>query len=533
MIRKILVLSGLLISFSLAAQTPTAPRPASPRQQFPGLFEAVQLGRVFPDNKTFVDAEPREAPTVILAAYAQLKDQPNFRLRDFVEAYFRLPAATGPTYRTHVAAGLRHHLDTLWTVLRRPGQDSVSRYSSLLPLPQAYVVPGGRFREVYYWDSYFTMLGLRESGRPELIRGMVDNFAYLITRYGFIPNGNRTYYLTRSQPPFFGRMVTLLASLQTRPTAADSVRLAYHPALLREYEFWMAAADSVAPGAAARSVVRLPDGTLLNRYWDQSTEPREESYQEDVAVAARAGSRPAADVYRNMRAAAASGWDFSSRWFVPGQGLESIRTTELVPVDLNCLLYEVEMQLAHTSRLRREPALAQQLETRARARRQAIRRYCWDSQANWFMDYDWVRRQPAPVRTLAGVMPLTVGVATASQARQVAVGLRQKFLRPGGLVTTLSTTGQQWDAPNAWAPLQWLSVMGLRRYGETELAQTIVSRWTGLNEQVFRQTGKLMEKYDVEHAALGGGGEYPLQDGFGWTNGVLLDFLRPAAAPQR
>ncbi|MFD2784948.1 alpha,alpha-trehalase TreF [Hymenobacter rubripertinctus] len=533
MIRLLLLLSGLLLSLALPAQPPTT-LPPSPRQLFPGLFEAVQLGRVFPDNKTFVDAEPRDEPAVILAAYAQFKDQPNFRLRDFVEAYFRLPATTGPTYRTHVAAGLRHHLDTLWTVLRRPGQDSVSRYSSLLPLPQAYVVPGGRFREVYYWDSYFTLLGLRESGRPELIRGMVDNFAYLISRYGFIPNGNRTYYLTRSQPPFFGRMVALLAGLQPRPAAADSVRLAYHPALLREYQFWMAAADSVAPGQARRSVVRLPDGTLLNRYWDRSAQPREESYQEDVAVAARTTSRPAAGVYRDLRAAAASGWDFSSRWLVPGQGLESIRTTELVPVDLNCLLYEVEGQLAHTSRLRGEPALAQRLETRARARRRAIRRYCWDEQANWFVDYDWVRRQPAPVRTLAGVVPLTVGVASRSQARHVAAGLRQNFLRPGGLVTTLSTTGQQWDAPNAWAPLQWLAVTGLRRYGETALAQTIVGRWTGLNEQVFRQTGKLMEKYDVDHPATpGGGGEYPLQDGFGWTNGVLLDFLRPAAPPPR
>ncbi|WP_262490642.1 trehalase family glycosidase [Hymenobacter amundsenii] len=279
--------------------------------------------------------------------------------------------------------------------------------------------------------------------------------------------------------------------------------------------------------------MRLSDGTLLNRYWDQSAEPREESYREDVAVAARATNRPAADVYRNLRAAAASGWDFSSRWFVPGQGLESIRTTALVPVDLNCLLYEVELQLARTSRLRQDKAAATQLENRARARRRALLRYCWDKKAGWFLDYDFEHRQPSPVRTLAGVLPLTVGIATPAQARQVAAGLRRDFLKAGGLVTTLSRTGQQWDAPNAWAPLQWLAVTGLRRYHETALAHTIVGRWMALNEQVFRRIGKLMEKYDVENpTAPGGGGEYPLQDGFGWTNGVWLDFQRSVPQPR-
>ncbi|MCA8832367.1 alpha,alpha-trehalase TreF [Hymenobacter pini] len=496
-------------------------QPATPRQLFPGLFEAVQLGRVFPDNKTFVDAEPREQPAVILAAYEQMRRQPGFNLQQFVETYFRLPAASGPEYRTHVPAGLLHHLDTLWMVLRRPGQDSVGHYASLLPLPHAYVVPGGRFREVYYWDSYFTMLGLRASHQPELLRDMVDNFAYLISRYGFIPNGNRTYYLTRSQPPFFGRMVELLAEMQ----GGDAVRQRYYPALLREYQFWMAAADSITPGQAEGGVVRLPDGTLLNRYWDQSAEPREESYQEDVAAAGR-GSRPAAEFYRDIRAAAASGWDFSSRWLEAGQGLESIRTTQLVPVDLNCLLYENEVQLARLARLRKGTALAKQLEQRATARRKALLRYCWDAQHKWFVDYDWVRQQPAAVRTLAGVYPLTVGIATKTQARHVAEGLEKDFLKPGGLVTTLASTGEQWDAPNAWAPLQWMAVEGLRHYGQHEEARIVATRWIALNEQVFQQTGKLMEKYNVMNpAAPGGGGEYPLQDGFGWTNGVLLDFL--------
>lgn len=515
--KKYLLLWFCILPLLLRAQQ----LPPSPRQLFPGLFEAVQLGRVFPDNKTFVDATPREQPAVILAAYAEQSRLPGFDIKRFVEAYFQLPEATASGYQTNIAAGLPRHLDTLWTVLRRPGRATAPPYSSLLPLPKPYVVPGGRFREVYYWDSYFTMLGLRASHREELLRDMVDNFAFLITRYGFIPNGSRTYYLTRSQPPFFSRMVELLAQTQ-----GDTVLRRYHPALLREYQFWMAGSDSLAPGQARRAVVRLSGGETLNRYWDQSAEPREESYQEDVAAAQR-GTRPAAQFYRDVRAAAASGWDFSSRWFAPGGGLETIRTTSLIPVDLNCLLYQLEGTLARSSRLSGDATAARSFEQKAEVRRKAILRYCWNSSANWFVDYDWEHRQPSPLRTLAGVFPLESGIATSAQARKTADGLRRDFLKAGGLITTLATTGQQWDAPNAWAPLQWMAVVGLRRYKENDLARLIAQRWVGLNQRVFEQTGKMMEKYNAENpSALGGGGEYPLQDGFGWTNGVLLDLKR-------
>ncbi|QJX46978.1 alpha,alpha-trehalase TreF [Hymenobacter taeanensis] len=516
--KKVLLAYLCLFALTVSAQN-TALR--TPRQLFPGLFEAVQMQRIFPDNKTFVDAIPRETPAVILQAYNEQRQLPGFDLNRFVLAYFRLPTSAETAYHTNIERGLRAHLDTLWTVLQRPPTDSVAPYSSLLPLPRPYVVPGGRFREVYYWDSYFTMLGLQVSHRPALIRGMVDNFAFLINQYGFIPNGNRTYYLTRSQPPFFSRMVELLASEQ-----GDTVLSRYHAPLLREYQFWMAGADSLAPGQAHRSVVRMPGGELLNRYWDQSAEPREESYQEDV-LAAQRGSRPVAQFYRDVRAAAASGWDFSSRWFVPGAGLESIRTTSLVAVDLNSLLYELELTLARSSQIRGDAAAAKSFRAKAAARSKALQRYCWDKQAKWFVDYDWEQRKPSPVRTLAGVFPLESGLATPSQAKHVAQGLRRDFLQPGGLVTTLATTGQQWDAPNAWAPLQWMAIQGLRRYKQNELASTVAHRWISLNQRVFQQTGKLMEKYNaMQSNALGGGGEYPLQDGFGWTNGVLLNLLQ-------
>jgi alpha,alpha-trehalase len=527
---KYLLLAGLLVAAGPVAAQPGRPAastklPASlptPRQLYPGLFEAVQLGKVYADNKTFVDALPKAAPAEIVAAYQQQRTQPGFDLPAFVGRYFTPPAVPTDAYRSDSKAGIRAHLDTLWTVLRRPAQAEAGQYSSLLPLPHPYLVPGGRFREIYYWDSYFTMLGLREAGRTPLLRDMVANFGYLIDHYGHIPNGNRTYYLSRSQPPFFALMVQLLA--QAEGPGSQSLTT-YRPQLQKEYDYWTAGATALKPGVAAGRAVRMPGGETLSRYWDESDQPREESYREDVEAAAKT-TQPKPEFYHNVRAAAASGWDFSTRWFGPGQGLESIRTTSLVPVDLNCLLLTLEQTLAKAARQAGDSAAAPRFRKLASQRTAAIRRYCWDAKAGFYVDYDLPKRQPAAARTLAAVFPLAFGVATPAQASQVAQRLQAEFLRPGGLLTTTSHSGQQWDAPNAWAPLEYLAVAGLRRYQQRALADTIAHRWTSLNVRVFTQTGKLLEKYNVEKTdLLAGGGEYPLQDGFGWTNGVLLKLL--------
>ena len=515
-----------------APATPPAPAqpaalPASPRQLFPGLFEAVQLGRIFPDNKTFVDAAPQQRPATILAAWQREKSQPGFQLKAFVEAHFTMPTSGAVPFETNVKAGLRHHLDTLWTVLARPAApatdptDSLAEFRSLVPLPKPYLVPGGRFREVYYWDSYFTMLGLAEAGKGQLLKDITDNFAYLIGRFGFVPNGNRTYYLTRSQPPFFANIVTLLAKER-----GNGELLRYRAALAAEYRYWMRGADQLKPGTAAHRVVRLPTGAVLNRYWDESDQPREESFAEDVAAAKRS-KQPPAQFYHHIRAAAASGWDFSSRWFRPGGGLPTIQTTNIVPVDLNCLLYNLELTLAQAARVAGQPAQGRMYDALAAKRKAALLALSWDPKAGWFQDYNWRLRQRSGVRTLAGVFPLAFGLASTEQAKRVAAGLKTNFLKPGGLVTTLATAGhQQWDAPNAWAPLQYLAVQGLGRYQQLALADTVTNRWIRLNSRVFNQTGKLLEKYDVQDINRpAGGGEYPLQDGFGWTNGVLLSLL--------
>ncbi|MFE0754246.1 alpha,alpha-trehalase TreF [Inquilinus sp. NPDC058860] len=509
----------LLLGLSLVALPGLAQQP--PSQVYGELFRDVQLQQVFPDGKTFVDAQPKAEPRVILRRYAEEKRKAGFDLAAFVRRYFTPPAEHDSGYRSVPGQDVCSHIDALWDVLKRPPTRS-DPHSSLLPLPNLYVVPGGRFGEVYYWDSYFTMLGLIESGRADLARDVLANFASLIDRYGHIPNGNRSYYLSRSQPPFFAAMVELVAEGSDDPAATYK---AFLPSLAREYAFWMDGADSLAPGEAHRRVVRLPDGTLMNRYWDDSDQPRDESYREDVETA-RATNRAPAEVYRDLRAAAESGWDFSSRWLADGKTLAGIRTTALVPPDLNSLMAELETVLAKAYAATQRPEQAAELEARAKLRAAAIGKVLWDPEAGVFTDYLWREGRRTGAVTLATAYPLFFGLADPEQAGQVAQTLERRLLAPGGLLTSETASGQQWDAPNGWAPLQWLAVRGLARYGHDALAETIARRWTERVADVYAETGKLTEKYDVSGTLLGaGGGEYPNQDGFGWTNGVTRRLL--------
>ena len=493
--------------------------PATPAQLYGELFSDVQMAPVFPDDKTFVDAVPKREPRDIVASYQRERREPGFDLSVFVAREFTVPTPPESHFRTTPGEDVRAHIDRLWPVLTRKSVQEV-KYSSQLPLPHRYVVPGGRFSEMYYWDSYFTMLGLQTSGQHALLRQMCDNFAFLVEHYGHIPNGNRSYYLSRSQPPFFAAMVELLVVQEGVGAYAR-----YRAALQKEYDFWMEGSERLSVGQAHRRVVRLSGDAILNRYWGDRATPREESYREDIATA-NATQRPKEEVYRNLRAAAESGWDFSSRWFADGKTLASIRTVELIPVDLNSALYRLEQTLASANEAT-SAARAEEFRARAAARRAAIHRYLWNPDAGAFTDYLWREGRSAAQVTAATVTPLFFGLASQEQAEAVARAVSAQLLKAHGLVTTTNDTGEQWDAPNGWAPLQWMAIEGFRRYGNDELADTIARRWVKQNLAVFYATGKLVEKYDVTASGVSAaaGGEYPLQDGFGWTNGVLRALL--------
>ena len=491
-----------------------------PERDLGALFHDVQMAAVFPDSKTFADARPLRAPAEIEARYQAERAGAGFDLGAFVRPQFEIPEGIGAGYETDRERSMEDHIRALWPVLTRPPDDP-DVVSSLIPLPNAYVVPGGRFREVYYWDSYFTLLGLVESGEVGLVESVLDNFAHLIETVGHVPNGNRTYYLGRSQPPYFGAMVGLYAA------ATDSTRaLRYLDALEAEHAFWMEGAQGLAPGAAHRRVVRLPSGAVLNRYWDDVPEARPESYREDTELAETlpAGEREA--FYRNVRAAAESGWDFSSRWMRDPADLRTLETTALVPVDLNSLLAHTEHVIARLHALGGDAAEAARWEGLAAARRAALLAAAYDEAEGAFFDVRWRTGERVTDRpTMAMAAPLYFGLATDAQGRAVAARLERDFLRDGGLVTTQIESGQQWDAPNGWPPLQWLGAEGARRYGRPDLADTVRERWLDQNRRVYQATGKMTEKYDVvDITRPAGGGEYPNQDGFGWTNGVALAF---------
>ena len=501
-------IDGKNLIVSNIKNVPVPPAYPAPDKLYGQLFIDVQLGKIFPDGKTFVDCVPKRKVGDIMYDYGMMKG-PKFDVKKFVLDNFDLPPSPPALNYVQQEKDIAQHIKNLWPILKREA-DKKLEGSSLLPLPYAYIVPGGRFREIYYWDSYFTMLGLKENGEVDMIENMIKNFAYLINTYGHIPNGNRSYYLSRSQPPFFSMMVQLLASIK-----GDVTYTTYLPQLEKEYNYWM---DKT---ANTQHVVKMPDGSLLNRYYDRDDVPRQESYLQDVEVAEKV--KGGKEMLRNLRSGAESGWDFSSRWFVDEKNITTIQTTNIIPVDLNCLLYNLENVIAKAKALNKDELFSNEFKKKAAARKAAILKYCWNKTNNFFCDYNISAKKTNDLITAAGLFPLFVNLASKEQAAKLATVTNTELLKDGGIVTTNNHTGQQWDAPNGWAPLQWIGVKGLLNYKQDELAKKIAQRWVSLNEKVYLATGKLMEKYNVEDISKeAGGGEYPGQDGFGWTNGVYL-----------
>jgi len=344
----------------------------------------------------------------------------------------------------------------------------------------------------------------------------------MIDTYGHIPNGNRTYYLSRSQPPFFAYMVDLEARIE-----GDQVYRRYLPQLQKEYAYWMDGASTIKPGQAVEHVVKLADGSVFNRYWDASATPRQESWLQDEKTAAQAPDRPQAQVWRDLRAGAESGWDFSSRWLGDGKTLATIRTTSIVPVDLNSLMYHLEKTIAKACQTTADATCTQAFEQHAQQRRMAIETHLWNGAGGYYADYDLTANKVRPALTAAALFPLYTGLASDAHAKSTANEVRRGLLRPGGIATTQISNGQQWDEPNGWAPLQWVAVQGLSRYQENDLATQIGTRFLKQVQDVYGSQAKLVEKYDLSGMGQGGGGgEYELQDGFGWTNGVTLKLLQ-------
>ena len=515
-----LVLSALAL---LGCQRAAVPAPywqsARPAYVLAELYARVESEQLFEDSKSFADAQPLRAPALILRDYRAAIPADRAQLAAFVQQNFapprswpELPAAT---------LDLPRFIAALWPLLTRPSLQP-PEYSSALGVPFAYAVPGGRLRELHYTESYFMMLGLIRDGRRDLAQGVLDDCAALINRFGHVPAGMRTYYLSRSGLPLFYRMIALLY-----PEDAPAGYASYLPELKREYSFWMQGSAGLAPGHSIEHVVALPDGALLNRFWDALGEPRDEAYREDTALAAHS-SREAATLYRDRRAAAESGWGLSARWLADPAEPASVQTTALLPIDLNSVLFGLERAIAAGCERRHDQACATEFLARAWHRKQAINRYLWSPAEGAYLDYNWQQGRASSVVSAAMLYPLFVGIASSAQAQSVAMLAWQRLLGAEGLAATSPWGAHPGSSPDVWAPVQWIAVQGLNDYGQQGLARSISERWLGYVRHDFAVTGQLRERFAADGTYAMAGDEGLPEGSLGAAAGVARALLGSA-----
>jgi alpha,alpha-trehalase len=429
----------------------------------------------------------------------------------------------------------------------------------LLYLPDRYVVPGGRFNEMYGWDSYFIIHGLLQAGDLNLAKGMVDNFFFEIENYGAMLNANRTYYLTRSQPPFASSMVVEVYDALEKAGRSDPAWLAHaYGDLEKYYEMW------------DRDPHRAGN-TRLSRYYDFGEGPPPEAAQdeagsyrkislyfflhpaqadayivENTAGAAQASVGPtytlqvcadslahtacqpprafklSADFYKGDRSMRESGFDVTFRFAPFGAA-----THHFAPVCLNSLLYKNEKDLQQISRWLGRTSDAEKWSKRAQERKKLITRYLWNQKAGMFYDFDFVSGKPSSYQYATTFYPLWAGLATRGQANAVENNI-SVFEKPGGLAMSATDSGAQWDLPYGWGNIQMLAVEGLRRYGFNADADRISYEFLSMVAENFRRDGNIREKYNVvtrsseAHPELG----YEMNVvGFGWTNAAFLELL--------
>jgi len=533
-------------------------------------LKTIQLAGIYADSKTFVD-QPMAKPILeVLLAFRQLGEQPSSaKLKQFVWENF-LPAGidTHPGALTDWAplpkflstsnvtdAGLRVFARSLhykWPSLTRSTAQACRENctSSLIQVPHVFLVPGGRFREFYYWDTYFILHGMLVSGLTDTAKGMIKNMLYMVEKYGFVPNGARIYYLNRSQPPLLTQMV----SLYVNHTGDREFLTQILPLLDREYAFWQKnrVVDVITPVHLAH----------LNIYRVNVTTPRPEAYLEDWILAQKVLPVNRASFYADITSAAESGWDFSSRWYRPStHDLLDTATRDIIPADLNAILYANEQRLAQWHLDQGQNEKAKVYKEAAVRRRSAMMEYLFDPVTAEFRDYNLVTQQRQS-RFYASVF----AAAYFGMYEEMEEIVKRRFVEsvgywlrafPGGVPTgeeVEQKERQQWDFPNAWPPSQHFAIFGLKKLGfptADQLALGLAQRWLRSNYCAWKQSrqtrslqrgtkqdgmngsddknisqGDMFEKYDSTLVGESGhGGEYNVQEGFGWTNGVILRVL--------
>ncbi|CAH2038003.1 unnamed protein product, partial [Iphiclides podalirius] len=515
------------------------------------LLHHMQMARLYPDSKTFVDLQLRKSENATLEAFDQLRNRTDGnptkeQLQAFVDEYFEpgnelevwKPAdfSDSPAFLAQVQDdALRKFakdINDIWPTLGRKVRPIVfekpERYS-FIPISNGFIIPGGRFTEIYYWDAYWIIEGLLICDMDDTARGMIENLIQLLKTLGHVPNGSRWYYQERSQPPLLSAMV----SLYIRKTKDLAFLKANIEALESELKYWL---DT----QTINFKVGRKTYTML-RYYAPSLGPRPESYYEDYTTAQQFDSdERRKEFYVDIKSAAESGWDFSSRWFIGPEGgnrgnLSTVHTRDIVPVDLNSIFANALQNAAYFRGLLGDVRKGAQWAYLAKQWRRTIDEVLWDEDDGIWYDYNLISKGHRKYFYPSNLAPLWMEAVDAHRAKQHAPRV-MKYLRdseglkfPGGVPTSLIKSGEQWDFPNAWPPLVSIAVNALEALGSNEARQMafqVAQTWVRACLKGFTENKQMFEKYDVEQPGrIGGGGEYVVQTGFGWSNGVVLEMI--------
>ncbi|XP_011308384.1 trehalase isoform X2 [Fopius arisanus] len=515
------------------------------------LLHTVQMAQLYTDSKTFVDMKMKKPAAETLAAFRKMMNDTNHspslaEIQYFVNNTFDPPGSEFETWipgdwrvtpKFLASVKDRHlrkfasDLNDIWKMLGRKMKDDVrinENLYSIIYVPYPVIVPGGRFREFYYWDSYWIMKGLLLSEMYTTVKGMLTNFVTIVDKIGLIPNGGRIYYEMRSHPPMLIPMVKdYLDVTKDYEWLKENLWL-----LEKEFEFWM----------TNRTVEIEKDGRnyTLARYYESSKGPRPESYREDY----RNGelfriSEERENYYMDLKTAAESGWDFSSRWFIldgTNKGnLSNIKTRYIVPVELNAIIYYNAVLLADFNDLVGNMSKAAMYRSKAEMWKTAVNAVLWHEEVGVWLDYDLLNDMKRDYFYPTNVVPLWTNCYDITK-REDYVGKVLKYLERnqimvnlGGIPATLELSGEQWDYPNAWPPLQYFVIESLDNTGDAwaqRLAYEMSERWVRSNFKAFNATNSMYEKYDATvSGGGGGGGEYEVQLGFGWSNGLVMHLI--------
>ncbi|CAH2106734.1 unnamed protein product [Euphydryas editha] len=515
------------------------------------LLHHVQMSKIYNDSKTFVDLHMKNDENSTLAAFDELLKETNDnpseeQIRKFVNEYFdedsELEAWTPPDYNPEPVflEGIRDeklrkfgkNVNDIWPILGRKVKSEVfenpDRFS-LIPVNNGFIIPGGRFKELYYWDTYWIIEGLLISGMKDTVKGVIGNLITLLKTLGHVPNGSRWYYQERSQPP----LLTAMMSLYIQKTNDFEFLKENINDIEGELKYWLD--KQVITFQANRRT-----HTLL-RYYAPSEGPRPESYYEDYNNAQLFDTpEQQRQFYIDIKSAAESGWDFSTRWFMNKEGnnngnLSTIHTTEIIPVDLNSIFANALQNVAIFHGLLKNPRRASHWAYLATKWRNSIKEILWNKEDGIWYDWDLTNQIHRKYFYPSNLAPLWLDAVDKSFVKINAPRILEWLSKshsldyPGGVPTSLFRSGEQWDFPNAWPPLVSVVVNSLEALDTKEslqIAFKVAQSWVRACYTGFTETKQMFEKYDVETPGrVGGGGEYTVQSGFGWSNGVILEFL--------